>query len=182
MNIKRAFFAGVNAAFIVTVLMAVGRAAGLDANFEMLLGTFFGGRPGAGTWFLGFLEHLVAGGLLGIGYIFVMRRLLHRVDWRVGAGIGVLHAVVAGFLLSQILRLHPLVPNELAQPGMYLSNIGTIGVIAFFLVHAIFGGFIGGMYGEVEQVRTTAQPTLTGTRTSFSTPTKKSGDDVHPPV
>ena len=47
----------------MTVIMAMARAMGMPVNLEMMLGTMMGGAPSAASWILGFIIHLVAGGI-----------------------------------------------------------------------------------------------------------------------
>lgn len=45
--------------------------------------------------------------------------------------------------------MHPRMPNPVMAPGAFLFNLGTMDVIAEFMLHMIFGAVVGAMYGPV---------------------------------
>jgi len=135
---RRGFFAGLEAAMVVSLLMVLGRAAGLAINLELALGALVTGGEGLGTWMLGFGLHLALGGLMGQLYLLLLERTMPRRDVLAGLYLGMVHAMPAGFLLG---ALDGLVPRLPAVPpmGPFLSALGPRGVIGFFLLHAVFG-------------------------------------------
>lgn len=51
--------------------------------------------------------------------------------------------------LEMMRMMHPRRPTPVAPPGALLSNMGTMGVIAIFMLHMIYGAVVGAMYGPM---------------------------------
>jgi hypothetical protein len=145
MSIKRAFLAGVIGAAIMTIVIQLGRLLGLDANLSLWLGSMVTGELGALSWLLGFAMHLTLGGLFGVAYAIVFESTA-RVTTGAGATIGLAHAMVSGILLGALPWLHPLMPQVIGAPGMFLAGFGLLGVIVFIALHVMFGGIVGHLY------------------------------------
>lgn len=147
MKTSKAVIAGIIGAVAMTAIMWMGRTLmGMPANLEMMLGTMFGGPPGPMKWALGFAMHLMAGVAFALIYAAIFEKVTHRAGALVGAGIGVAHTIFSGLMLGAIPMMHPLIPEQMPAPGMFMSNV-PMGVIAFFMLHIIFGAIVGGMYG-----------------------------------
>jgi hypothetical protein len=129
----KAFGAGVLGAVVMTALMAMARAMGMPVNLEMVLGTMIGGAPS----------------LFALIYAVGFEYWTHRADWLVGLGFGVIHTLFSSVLLAMIPAMHPLVPEQMPAPGPFMSNLGMMGVLAFFMLHLIYGAIVGAMYGPV---------------------------------
>jgi hypothetical protein len=155
MHKSQAFWAGVTGALVMTIIMALARFAGMDFNLEMIMGTWFGLEPGVGTWLFGLVVHLAIGGLIGLAYGSAFEYWLHRARWSTGVGVAVIHTVIAGILMGALPAVHPLIPEVLMAPGPFLVNFGLSGIVAFVVLHLIYGGVVGSMY-EVNYVA--AQP------------------------
>jgi hypothetical protein len=149
MKYGKAFGAGIVGAMVMTIIMPMARAMGMPANLEMMLGTMMGGAPRLASWIMGFIIHLVAGGIFALIYAVGFEYLTHRADWLVGLGFGVIHTLFSGVLLATIPAMHPLVPEQMPAPGAFVSNLGMMGVLAFFMLHLIYGAIVGAMYGPV---------------------------------
>ena len=139
----KAFAAGVTGALAMTAVMALLRLVGFQVNLEMMLGSMITLGLGPGTWLIGFLMHLVIGGVFGIVYAGIFR-VTRRVDAGVGATIGLAHGFISGILLGFIPAIHLLVPQTIPAPGMMMSGLGLFGVIVFMLEHVMFGAIVGG--------------------------------------
>lgn len=148
-DFARAFWAGVAAAGLISMLTAIGRMAGMPVNLELWLGSMLVGTAGFGTWGIGFAIHLFIGGLFGLLYGYLFDHVLHRVGWSIGLGIGAVHGVLAGLLMGLLPLVHPLMPQSLASPGVFLAEIGPGAVIAFFILHLLFGSLMGAAYAPV---------------------------------
>jgi len=146
MQYGRALWAGIIGALAVTILTAVARSLGLAIDFELMLGTLVGVPPGAGAWLLGFLIHLVHGATFGLVYAWGFEAL-RRGGWVVGAGFGIVHALVAGSALALILAVHPFIPEPMPAPGPFLSSLGAIGVAVDLGLHMTYGVIVGLVYG-----------------------------------
>lgn len=145
----KAFVAGVIAGAVMSVLLAIGRALGLPVNLEMLLGTMTGLAPGAGTWALGLAMHLAISGAIALLYAVGFEHVSHRSGALPGVVFSLLHIVIAGLFMGMLPSLHPLIPERVSAPGAFLSNAGDAGVIAFVVLHAIYGAVVGLAYGQV---------------------------------
>lgn len=158
MNWQRAFLGGVIGGAVMTVLLALARAMGMPANISMLLGTMVGLMPGPGAWVVGFIIHLVLSGVVAFLYGWGFEQLTHRAGSWVGAGFSVIHFILAGLFLGLIPALHPAIPTQMSAPGIFMSNLGAAGVVAFIVLHVIYGLIVGTTYGPVHHARPERQP------------------------
>lgn len=150
MKTGKAITAGIVGALAVTVLTWMARSfMGMSVNIEMMLGTMFGAMPGAGTWVFGFFLHLGVGVIFALVYAWCFENLIHRAGAGTGTLFGLVHALISGLMLGVMPAIHALIPEQMPGPGMFMSNMGAIGVMAFFVMHLVYGAIIGGMYGAV---------------------------------
>jgi hypothetical protein len=127
MKYGKAFAAGIVGAIAMTIIMVMARAMGMPANLEMMLGTMMGNPPSAMAWVIGLIMHLIAGGVFGV-----------------------IHTLFSGLVvLGMLPAIHPLVPEMMAAPGVFMANLGVEGVVAFVALHLIYGAMVGAMYGPV---------------------------------
>jgi hypothetical protein len=154
MKVGRAFVAGSVGGLVMTALMWMGRTMmGIQSNMEMMFGTMFGMMPGNAAWLLGFAIHLIGSGLIGLIYAWVIEHVTHRGGWVIGAGIGFVHAIIAGLVMGIMPEMHALIPEEMRAPGFFMSNMGAMTVVSEFVMHAIYGGVVGAMYASVSATR-----------------------------
>jgi hypothetical protein len=149
MNYRKALVAGVIGAAVMSIIMAMARMMGMPANLEMMLGTMTGGPPSAIRWIMGWIIHLIAGGIFALIYAVGFEYWTHRAGWLVGLGFGIIHTLFSGLLLAMMPIMHPLVPEMMPAPGAFMANLGMMGVGAFFMLHLIYGAIVGAMYGPV---------------------------------
>ena len=145
----KAFKAGILGAFALTLLMYIARAMDVTAlNTEMVLGSLLTHKTGAGSWILGFMLHLVIGGLLAEVYAFAFEFLTERSGMWIGAGFGLVHASFAGMAMFLLGSIHPLMRNHgvLPAPGPFAINYGALTAVAFIAVHAVYGAWVGSLY------------------------------------
>jgi hypothetical protein len=153
MKIFKAFFAGLAGGAAMSLLMLGLRAAGLlPVNLEMLLGTMLGAEQNQNTWLIGLGIHLMISGLIALIYAAGFEYVTHYAGWRVGAGFGLIHALIGGVVMGAMPALHPLVPEAMAAPGPFLSHFGPLGVAAFFATHVVYGAIVGAIYGRTVHV------------------------------
>lgn len=147
MHPKRAAFAGVVGALAMTVVMFGLRAVGATPmNLEMMLGSLLTADVGLGTWILGFAMHLGFGALFAIGYALGMEGL-RRQNVGLGLAFALVHTVVSGWILPQLMLVHPLVlDGRLENPGFLASTYGGDQVIVYAGLHLLYGGIVGGLY------------------------------------
>jgi len=167
LNWNRAINAGFRGAAAMTVLMVVLRTLGVSSmNLETMLGSMVTSTPDFGSWGLGFLIHLIAGGVFGIVYGFIMESL-GRTGWSVGVGIAAVHSVLSGLALPLIGAMHPLVRSgRMAAPGLFASSLGGTAVVLFIALHLLFGAIVGSYYvvlSTAPQPRPAAAPRRSST-------------------
>jgi hypothetical protein len=146
MSTSRAVIAGIVGALAITLVTALLRAMGMPVNFELVLGSMFTATIGMTTWLLGFLIHLSAGAMFGAIYAAMFQRWTRRADATTGVGIGAVHALFSGLALGTLPSVHPLVPEQLAAPGIFFVHLGAGGVIVYIGLHLLFGAVVGAMY------------------------------------
>lgn len=148
MKTGKAFAAGMVGSIVMVLLMWMARTfMGMHINLSMMLGTMF--LPmGMGAWIMGFIMHLIIGGIIGIIYAWGFERVTHKAGWTVGLGFSVIHAIIAGIFMGMIPVIHPRIP-PMPAPGFFLLNMGMMGIIGLFVMHMIYGAIVGAMYGPV---------------------------------
>ncbi|UJR85514.1 hypothetical protein [Sandaracinus amylolyticus] len=152
MNIRRAFLAGVVGGAIMAVLGKV-----VPVSVEMILGTLFLPR-GVGAWVLGLVLHLVISGAIALLYGLGFERITHRATAGIGAAFSIVHVVIGGLALAALPAIHPLIPEQIRAPGMFMSSIGFGGVLLFLIEHLVYGAIVGQLYGPVMHPRETGAP------------------------
>jgi len=149
MNYGKAFKAGMVGALAMTALMIVARALGVTTlNIEMALGTLLTQRINAGSWILGFMMHIIIGGLLAQLYAFGFEFLTERASAWIGAGFSLIHASIAGVVMFVLGSIHPLMRNsgEMPAPGPFAITYGTLTALVFVGLHLVYGSWVGSLY------------------------------------
>ncbi|MGE0129052.1 MAG: DUF6789 family protein [Blastocatellales bacterium] len=153
MNYGRAFGAGALGGLVMTILMALGRMMGMtEMNLEMALGSMMTQNISSATWVMGFIMHLVISGLIALIYAAGFEYVTHRSNWLLGAGFGAIHTIIAGIVMGMMGGIHPLMApppapeGYLMAPGFFASNFGPMTVMAFIVLHLIYGAIVGAMY------------------------------------
>lgn len=156
MKTGTAFVAGVVGGAVMSALMWMARTMmGMPANLEMMLGTMVMDQ-GTTAWIIGFVMHLMISGAIALVYAWGFEHVTHRAGWLVGAGFGIAHAVIAGLVMGMMPMMHPRMPDPVMAPGAYMSALGTMGVVAEFMLHMVYGAVVGAMYGAVVHARMAA--------------------------
>ena len=146
-KVGRAAGAGVGGALAMTGLGALARAVGLPSSLELMIGSAVVGNGSATAWAVGFVLHLALGACFGLVYGALLDRAQQPTP-EIGVSIGSIHAVLSGVALAAVPAAHPLVPDAMAAPGMFLSNLGIAPAIFFVALHLIYGALVGGLYGS----------------------------------
>lgn len=149
MKTQTAIFAGLLGGFAMTVLAWLGRAAGIELNAEMMLGTMLGNTPGATTWVLGLAMHLILSALIALLYAVGFEKVVHRAGARTGLAFSLIHIAIAGVFMGIIPALHPMIPDQMPAPGAFLINMGAPIVALFIIEHLMYGAIVGKVYGAV---------------------------------
>lgn len=150
MQVAKALFAGALGALMITILTAIARVLGMQINIEMMLGSMLSGALDAGSWLLGFVMHVIIGGVFGLIYAALFEYSLGRAGGGPGLAIGAVHAVIAGLLLGVIPTIHPMMPEWLSVPGFFFGSLGLLGVVTFVVLHLLFGALVGTLYRPVK--------------------------------
>jgi Na+(H+)/acetate symporter ActP len=144
---------GMAGALAISALSAGLRAAGLPIRLELLLGTSLGLPAGTLAFVVGLAMHLAIGGAFGLLYAWLFETVWNHGGASMGMILGVVHAALVGMAVGLTPQFHPLVPEQLADPGPYFANAGAIGVVAFFAMHVVYGAIVGHGYGHVANER-----------------------------
>jgi hypothetical protein len=153
MHHGRAILLGIVGASAISLVTAVLRTLGVPLSMELLLGTFLGLQPGGGAFGLGLVLHLAVGGLFGLLYGYLFERVWMHGGALMGMLLSVIHASLIGILIGFMPQLHALIPYEMADPGPFFANLGTVGVAGFFGSHLLYGAIVGAGYGHVATER-----------------------------
>jgi hypothetical protein len=150
MKAGKAFLAGVIGAIAMSVILWIARNwMGIPAHMEMMLGTMVVPNAALTAWLVGFAIHLLIGGVLALVYAWGFEHITHRAGWLVGVGFGLIHAVIAGLGNLMVPAIHPMIPERMPAPGAFMANLGIIGIVAEFALHAVYGAIVGALYGPV---------------------------------
>jgi hypothetical protein len=154
MKTGKAFLAGVIGAVAMSAILWIARNwMGIPAHMEMMLGTMVVPNAALTAWLVGFAIHLLIGGVLALVYAWAFEHVTHRSGWLVGVGFGLVHAVIAGLGNTMIPAIHPMIPERMPAPGAFMLNLGVIGIVAEFALHAVYGAIVGVLYGPVLRER-----------------------------
>jgi hypothetical protein len=122
-------------------------------DFPLLLGTIFTDRRGKAS-VIGYAIHFANGLLFALAYYGVFRAVGHA-GWLFGAGLGLVHASLAGGALLTVLlpAVHPRMGTPwtdaakaplLEAPGFLLLNYGRRTALWTLLGHVLYGAIVGG--------------------------------------
>jgi len=133
----------------MSLLMWLARTMmGMPMNLEMMLGTMVA-DPSSTTWMIGLVMHLMISGAIALLYAWGFENVTHRAGWLTGVGFSIIHIGISGIVMGMMPMMHPRMPIPIAPPGAFLSNLGTMGVVAEIVLHLIYGAIVGAMYGAV---------------------------------
>ena len=158
MKAGKAFLAGVVGGAAMSAVMFLAREVmGMNVKLELMLGTMLM-SPGLQAWIVGLLMHLMISGLIALAYAWAFENVTHKAGVATGALVSIVHILIAGIFMGAILpAMHPLVPEQMGGPGYFMANLGAMGIMAFVMLHLMFGAIVGAMYGPV--LHSSANPT-----------------------
>jgi hypothetical protein len=156
-DLANASYAGIVAGGVMAMLFVVGRAGGLVANSEMMLGTILVGRSPALAWATGAGISIATSILVGLMYAVGFEHVIHTTGPLAGIGLAAVHTTVSGLALAVLPRVHPLMKIQLfSKPGIFKSNLGVRDASAFVLLHLVFGAIVGLLYDPATAVTVSA--------------------------
>jgi|SRR6476661_3385817 len=115
----------------MSVIMELFRVVGVPLHMEMRLAAALGTH----TWLIGFITHLLLGGLIGLAYATVFEYVIQTSGVGPGMLLGAVNTIFAGFAWYFI-----------GGPGRFWSDFGPAGIGALFLVHLAYGAVVGTLY------------------------------------
>jgi hypothetical protein len=130
-NPARAFLAGIVGAVAMSLLMIWLRAIGIPLHLELRLASMIGLH----AWMPGLVASLIIGGVVGLVYALVFEYILNQAGVGAGLMVGACHAIFAGFIWAQ-----------LPGPGQFWDSFGPAGIASLFLLHFVYGAFVGALY------------------------------------
>lgn len=150
MQPAKAIVGGIVGAGVLTVVLAMARGLGIPLNLEVMFGSLITGTTGPTTWMLGFVLLLMRGIVLGLIYAAIFEYVIHRAGWKWGVALGAAQAILAGLILGALPAIHPLIPESMPAPGMFMSHLGTAAVVTFFMINMLFGAIVGAVYDPIK--------------------------------
>jgi hypothetical protein len=155
MNVGSVLFWGFVASLVVTATMSAGHGLRLSRmSLPLMLGTMFTGNRDRAP-IVGFAAHLVLGWLLASLYALAFESW-NRATWWLGAGIGIVHALIVLVAVMPILpSVHPRMASEsrgpeptreLEPPGFMALNYGSRTPLITLIAHAFYGAVLGAFY------------------------------------
>jgi hypothetical protein len=146
---------GLVAPALLTAVLPVAQLAGRTRlDLPLLLGTIFAPDPDRAR-VVGFFAHLAMGQVFAVFYVAGFARL--HSSWVVGAGFGLVHALVAlGVLVPLLPGVHPRMASDragpmstasLEPPGLFALHYGVTTPLVTFAAHVIYGSALGLVLG-----------------------------------
>ena len=154
MSIWGALAGGFIGTLVLTTALRMANELGLTrVDLPFLLGTAVTGDR-ARAKALGYLLHLVAGGVFALVY-YALFGAIGTSGWPLGALFGLLHGIVTATAVVSILLpvVHPRMGSALSAadtspllepPGFLMRNYGRGTPIATLLAHIAYGAIVGG--------------------------------------
>ena len=142
MDFLAAIFSGLVGAAAMTIVASFTPALGLPRlDMAAILGTLVT-QPGSRAARFGILLHFLAGIIVAILYVAIWELVFDRVDYVIGAAVGVLHGFVAVVAVPFLLQRHPYPDSLNLEP----SPRTTLSIV---FGHAVFGVVVALQYGAI---------------------------------
>jgi hypothetical protein len=151
-DFANASYSGVVAGSAIAIAFIIGRAGGLNANSELMLGTIVVGRSAALAWLTGAGISVITFGAVGLLYAAGFEYVTHTAGLVAGVGLAIAHTVISGLSLAMLPAVHPSMRMRMAlEPGIFKSNYGALDTNAFVLLHLIYGALFGVIYSPLAE-------------------------------
>lgn len=155
MDFKQAFYNGVIGGLATSLVMVVGRSAGMtELNVELLLGSMLTQDLSPLSGAIGFVMYLLVAGLIACLYAVGFVHVTQRASWAIGLLFSLVHVGVAGLIIDALGDLHPLLirpplpllDGHLLAPGLFAANFGVMTMAGFIALHFVYGGIVGALH------------------------------------
>lgn len=150
MDFAAAIGAGLLAGAVMSALLYMGIAMKprhMRMNLFFLLGSLVF-RQGAMVYVLGALVHGVLSivfGLIHVALYQAFELVASLASWGLLFGLG--HYLIIGIALGLLPIVHPRVrAGDLPPPGFYALGYPRVTVVAFFILHLVYGLLVGTLY------------------------------------
>jgi hypothetical protein len=158
-NWGRAFLCGMLGAAILMAWIDIFDMMGLTPfNLEIYVGTMLRNSteylPRA--WIEGGIANLIIGGITGVFYAYLYEYIYIRSSARLGAAIGMAHALFVGVALLPFFEaVHDQMGLQMFPHGLgFLGvRVGVVTPLVLFFGHVLFGAATGLFYGPVRADR-----------------------------
>lgn len=141
-----AFWSGVIGAAVMILGMWISRVlGGTEFNFGYWWGSMVLGNTTGTAWGLGFIMHLIFGGLVALILAAVFESI-GRSNWLLGLLGGLVCLVIGGYALGGVSSIHPAIPQVIPDPGYFTANYGTASIVTFCILTLIYGMIVGALY------------------------------------
>lgn len=159
-----AVIAGIAGGVVMSVMMAMARAAGLTSmNMSLIEGALFTDDEGKAK-VIGAVMHLVVMSGILFGSVYAILFAAFDVEagnaWWYGLTFGAVHAVVAGIGMAFMPMTHPRMASEpvaegassglrLSPPGPFGANMGKPTPVGMVMAHVVYGLVVGLVYSAL---------------------------------
>lgn len=142
--------------------MNMAKAAGMtEMDMALIQGSMVSGQRGTAKA-IGLFTHLVvmSAVVFGIiyGLLFSALGIQENNAWWVGALFGAIHGMIAGMAFAMMPAMHPRMGKQpksgsrdgelqLAPPGLFGKNYGSMTPAGVLMAHIVFGLVLGFVYG-----------------------------------
>lgn len=151
----RALICGVGGAATLMAFMDIFNMLGITQfSFEVFLGSLItGNRFSPRSWIWGVFGNWVVGAVFGMLYAYFFEYVLRRANTRVGALLGLGHAVLAATVIFPFFYMAHRQVGTGVEFGFFGSALDPGTPILLFTAHVLFGIEMGLFYGPVRSER-----------------------------
>lgn len=145
MDWNTVIWAGVLATAVMTVVMYLGKAAGMQMDMPRMLGLMVVEPSSSAVTVIGLMLHFMMGVVFAAVYTLVFDVLDIDPTWLWGTAFGAVHGVVAGVAMGMMPTMHPRMGEgqALPAPGLFGKNFGAMVPAAIIMLHLIYGAIVG---------------------------------------
>lgn len=110
-------------------------------------GIITGSNKGIASMAAGLMMHLIVSALIAPFYAWAFAEISGRATWRLGIIAGLVHWLIAGFIVPLMDRMNPCVQDGRIQAfGLFGSNYSGSMVVGYLIGHLVYGAVVGWLY------------------------------------